>query len=209
MTLYSVCRAILVGVSRVLFRVQVQGAHHVPTSGAYILAPTHRSALDIPFAAAVTRRRIRFLAKDELFRSRFGGWLFPALGAIRVERGTVDRAALRALQGALEAGEPVAVFPEGTRRSGPAVVDIFDGAAYLAAKVGVPIVPIGIGGSEAILAKGRRLPRLERVAIVVGAPIEPATTEARSKRAESARISAALRAELQAALDQAAHLVDH
>ncbi len=207
MTLYSVCRAILVGVSRVLFRVRVEGAHHVPSSGAYILAPTHRSALDIPFAAVVTRRQIRFLAKDELFRSRFGAWLFPALGAIRVERGTVDRGALRALQGALEAGEPVAVFPEGTRRSGPEVTDIFDGAAYLAAKLGVPIVPIGIGGSEEILAKGRTLPRLERVAIVVGPPILPTTTDSRSKRAESVRISTQLRDELQAALDRARALI--
>ncbi len=159
MTLYAVCRNLLVGSSRVLFRVQVQGMEHVPPTGAYIVAPTHRSALDIPFAAFVTRRRISFLAKDELFRSRFGAWLFPALGAIRVERGTADRSALRALQESLEAGNPVAVFPEGTRQRGPKIAEIFDGAAYLAAKVGVPIIPIGIGGSEEILAKGRKLPR--------------------------------------------------
>ena len=77
---------------------------------------------------------------------------------MEVERGTADRAALRALEDALAAGSPVAMFPEGTRQSGPEIGELFAGAAFLAIKLGVPIVPVGIGGSEHILPKGKLLP---------------------------------------------------
>ena len=87
--------------------------------GAYIVAPTHRSILDVPFAAFITRRTICFLAKEELFAKPILSRLFTALGAVQVERGTADRGALRALEAALRDGSPVAVFPEGTRSSGP------------------------------------------------------------------------------------------
>src|SRR6202011_3747038 len=111
--------------------------------------------------------------KHELFTSRIGGALFPRLGGIAVARGTTDRAALRAADTVLADGDPLAVFPEGTRRRGPELGDLFHGAAYLALRRGVPIVPVGVGGSEEILPSGSVVPRPHRVVVVVGAPIEP------------------------------------
>ena len=102
---------------------------------------------------------------------------------MEVERGTADRAALRALEDALAAGEPVAVFPEGTRKSGPEIGELYAGAAYLAIKLGVPIVPVGIGGSEHILPKGKLFPRIHRVAVSVGHPIHPPVLDGRARRA--------------------------
>ena len=67
MTFYRVARPIVLSICRMLFRVRVSGLEHVPASGSYIVAPTHRSLLDIPFAAYTTKRRIRFMAKEELF----------------------------------------------------------------------------------------------------------------------------------------------
>ena len=194
----------MLGLCPVVFRVKVRGTEHVPPSGAYIVAPTHRSNLDTPFAAFVTKRRIRFMAKQELFKHPLGARLFTALGGVPVERGSPNaRAALKATQAALEAGEPVAVFPEGTRRHGREVADLFDGTAYLAVKLGVPIVPVGIGGSEEILASGKKLPRLRRVAVVVGPPIYPPPDATTRKRSDLAAITAQLQVELQKLFDEA------
>ncbi len=118
MTWYGFARPIVLGLCRLLFRVQVLGLEHVPSSGVYILAPTHRSILDVPFAAFATRRRVRFMAKREIFTTNIGRKVFSALGAIEVDRGATDRGALRASKAALEAGEPLGIFPEGTRRTG-------------------------------------------------------------------------------------------
>jgi 1-acyl-sn-glycerol-3-phosphate acyltransferase len=160
--------------------------------------------MDIFFTGYITRRRIRFMAKQELFEKPFLAWLFTALGGFPVERGTADRAALRAAREVLEGGEPLAVFPEGTRRRGRDVVDLFDGAAYLASRTGVPIVPVGIGGSEQILASGRSLPRPHKVAIVVGDPIDPPNAGGRrAPRQEITNVTEKVRVELQSCFDEA------
>jgi len=203
MTAYGALRAVVLPLCRLLFRVEVLGVEHIPSSGVYILAPSHRSAIDPAFAAFATHRRIRFMAKREIFTTRLGQGLFSALGAIEVDRAATDRGALRASKAALESGEPLGIFPEGTRRTGPVVSDLFDGCAYLALKLGVPMVPVGIGGSEELMPPGRLLPRLRRVAVVIGAPIEsPATTGVRT-RSEVGELTDVLRERLQECFDAA------
>jgi 1-acyl-sn-glycerol-3-phosphate acyltransferase len=205
-TFYQFARGVVLGVFKVVFRVRVVGKERVPPKGAYILAPSHRSILDVPFAAYVTSRNVRFLAKDDLFRSSFGRKLFDALGAVEVERGTADRGAMRALEGVLERGEPVAIFPEGTRHSGPEIAELFAGAAYLSVKFGVPIVPVGIGGSENILPKGKVLPRIHRVAVSVGEPLDPPVLEGRARRSAAKLLTEQLQTSLQACFDDAERL---
>jgi len=207
MTFYRFARAVVLSVFKVVFRVRVVGQERVPTSGAYIVAPSHRSILDVPFAAFITTREIRFLAKDDLWEHPLGARLFDALGAVKVERGTADRGALRVLEAVLAEGSPVAVFPEGTRASGSEITELFAGAAFLAIKLGVPIVPVGIGGSEHILPKGKVFPRIHRVAVSVGHPIEPPVLEGRARRSAAARMTEALHAELQRCFDDAERLV--
>jgi 1-acyl-sn-glycerol-3-phosphate acyltransferase len=206
MTFYQFARAVVLSVFKVVFRVRVVGKERVPTEGAYIVAPSHRSILDVPFAAYVTPRTIRFLAKDDLFGTSFGRKLFDALGAVEVERGTADRGAMRALEGVLERGEPVAIFPEGTRRSGSEIAELYAGAAYLSVKFGVPIVPVGIGGSEHILPKGKVLPRIHRVAVSVGEPLRPPALEGRARRSAAKQLTKELQLSLQACLDDAERL---
>ena len=208
MTFYQFGRAVLLSITSVLFRVKVVGKENVPPSGAYIVAPSHRSIFDVPVAAYITRRNARFLAKEELFAKPFLNWLFTKLGAVKVERGTADRGALRALESALREGSPVALFPEGPRGSGPQIGPLFDGATYLALKLGVPIVPVGVGGSEQILAKGKILPRLHRVAVVVGKPIEPPKLEGRARRTAAGRMSQELAVELQRCFTEAERLAN-
>lgn len=204
MILYAVVRPFVIGLCRVLFRVRVRGLENIPPAGAYVLAPTHRSILDTPFLGFVTRRRIRFMAKKEIFATAFGDKLFRALGGIPVDRGSVlARSAVVACEAVLAAGEPTAVFPEGTRRHGAEITDLFDGASYLAVKLGVPLVPVGIGGSEEILAKGKVIPRLRRVAVVVGPAILPPPGVTTRQRSEIHGLTEHLRGELQRLFDEA------
>jgi len=200
---YRVVRLVVMGLFRPLFRVHIVGADQLPRIGAYIVAPTHRSITDVPFTAFITTRMIRFLAKEELLAGGLGKWVFTRLGAVPVERGAADRAALRVLEQVLRAGDPVALFPEGTRESGPRVAPLFDGAAYLAVKLGVPIVPVGIGGSEHILPKGAKVPRLHRVAVVVGAPLTPPVLDGGSRRRAATKLTDELTTELQRCFDEA------
>jgi 1-acyl-sn-glycerol-3-phosphate acyltransferase len=199
---YRIAHALVLTPFKLIFRVQVHGRDKVPP-GAFVVAPSHRSLMDIFFTAYVTRRRIRFMAKQELFEKRFLAWVLTAGGGFPVDRDSVDRAALRAAQHALEGGEPVAIFPEGTRNHGPDIGVLFDGAAYLAARLRVPVVPVAIGGSEEILPSGKVLPSLRRVAIVVGDPILPPRHDGRVRRPEVAQMTEQLRVELQKRFDDA------
>ena len=201
---YKVARGVLVGACRLWFRLRVEGTHHLPRSGPVILAPVHRSNLDTPIVAATTTRMLRFMGKDSLWsHSRVVGRLLDALGAFPVARGTADREALRRCQDVLESGQPLVLFPEGTRRSGPVVEDVFDGPAFLAVRTGAPIVPIGIAGSELAQARGSRWIRPVRVHVVVGEPIRPPEGGTRMSRRAVREITARLEGELQVLLDLA------
>jgi 1-acyl-sn-glycerol-3-phosphate acyltransferase len=197
MIFWRATRTLVLSLCLVVFRVRVYHRDRVPGDGAYVVAPSHRSILDIPFTAFVTPRRIRFLAKQELFQPRIGRWLFPRLGGIAVERGTTDRAALRTSEAVLAEGEPLAIFPEGTRREGPELGDLFHGCAYLALRQGVPIVPVGIGGSEEILPRGRVIPRPRRVVVVVGEPVVAPDGASSRRRSDVTALSDTLRDRLQ------------
>jgi 1-acyl-sn-glycerol-3-phosphate acyltransferase len=169
--LYGFVRNVVVVFSRLFWRMSIEGRDNVPAHGAFVLAPVHRSNVDTLLVAGLTRRRLRYMGKDTLWKIGWIGRIFSALGAFPVRRGTIDREALRRCSEVLAGGEPLVVFPEGTRQSGHQVADLFEGAAYLSLRAGVPIVPVGIGGSEAAMPRGSRLMRPVKVHLVVGAPI--------------------------------------
>lgn len=201
---YVFARALVVGFCRVFWRITVDGKEHVPTSGPFVLAPVHRSNVDFAIVAAVTKRRMRYLAKDSIWK--FGlGKVWESLGAIPVARGTPDRVAMRQLEDTLRTGEPVVMFPEGTRQSGPDVQPLFDGPAYVAARVEVPIVPVGIGGSERAMPKGSKMIRPVKIHLVIGKPIIPEAREPGSRvpRRVVAEITATLKDEIQSLFDEA------
>lgn len=202
---YWVARGLVEVFCRAFWRVELVGLDRVPKAGPYVIAPVHRSNVDTLLCGCLTRRRIRFMGKDSLWKYRWSGALFSSLGAFPVHRGMPDREALRVAEAALADGEPVVLFPEGTRQSGPVVQELFEGAAFVAARAGVPIVPVGIGGSEWAMPKGSRGLRPVKVAVVVGEPIlPPARTEgARVSRRAVAETSATLHGTLQGLFDDA------
>lgn len=201
--LYVVARTLVLVFDKLFWRVSVEGREHVP-AGPFVLAPVHRSNVDTPLVAAVTSRRLRYMGKQEMWKVRPIGWLFSAFGSFPVDRARADRDALRRCIEVLAEGDPLVVFPEGTRRSGPVVEDLFEGAAYIATKAGVPIVPVGIGGSEAAMPKGAKMIKPVKVHLVVGPPLqaEPSPT-GRVPRSAIHDLTERLRGELQRLFDEA------
>jgi 1-acyl-sn-glycerol-3-phosphate acyltransferase len=202
--LYTVIRSIVCWSVQLYTRMRIHGREHLPKSGAYVLAPVHRSYIDTPITACVTRRRVRFMGKDSVWKHPTVGRLLSALGAFPVHRGTADREALTRSIAVLEGGEPLVLFPEGERKDGPIVQPLFDGAAYVAAKAGVPIIPIGIGGSARVMPRGAKFLYPRRVHVVIGDPIVGVRNEkGRVPRKEITSMSAQLHAELQRLFDEA------
>jgi 1-acyl-sn-glycerol-3-phosphate acyltransferase len=202
---YSIVRGILAGLFKLVGRVRIVGAEKIPATGAFVLAPVHRSNVDFALASLVTRRPMRYMGKDSIWKSKLLGRFVVMLGAFPVHRGSADRDALKACTDIVSGGSPLVMFPEGTRCHGPVVEELFDGTAYVAAKTGVPILPVGIGGSEAMMPKGAKLPRPSRLVLVVGDPIPPPapTEQGRVPRSAVAAHTERLHAELQALFDEA------
>ena len=152
-----------------LFRVRLLGAENIPEGGA-VLAGNHISYADPALLWSAAPRPTHFMAKSELWQTSFIGWGLDQFWAFPVERGRSDRTALAKAAAYLAAGEPVAIFPEGTRNfAGDAEAQ--GGAAFIAARAGVPLVPVGIDGTERIKPEGSRFIHFPRVTISVGKPV--------------------------------------
>ncbi len=174
----------------------------IPGEGPAIVVANHRSYFDV-VAMGVTvlgrGRPLRFLGKREVFDAPVVGALARALGGIRVDRGSGSDEPLREAARALDAGELVAVLPQGTIPRGPAFFDPElrgrTGAARLAAMTGAPVVPIGVWGTETVWPRSERIPRVTQVLrpplvrTRVGPPVELAGDDA---AADTRRIMAAI-----------------
>jgi 1-acyl-sn-glycerol-3-phosphate acyltransferase len=170
---YRIMRRIFTGVMWLLFRPKVVGRQNLPASGPVILAPVHRSFADFGFAAFCTKRKLFFMTKDSMWEKKWLGQLLLYVGAFPVHRESADREALQRAEEVLKRGEVLVLFPEGTRRAGPVIEDLMEGAAFLSARTGAPIVPIGIGGSDLAMPKGKLLPKPLTIQVVIGPAIPP------------------------------------
>lgn len=207
---YRFARPIVVSLCTWPWRVEYLGREKVPRRGGFVFAPSHRSMLDIPWLGGTTTRRIRFMGKASLFRVPVLGMIFRALGGFPVERDGSDRGPLRDSLAILQRGEPLAVYPEGTRQHGHVIQPLQPGAAYLAMKAQVPIVPVALAGTEEpFRTPGRRIPRFRPGVALVGDPIIPPPMHGTVvKRAAVDELTERLHAELQKLFDEAYRLRD-
>lgn len=206
---YGTIRFIVIFICRVYLRLRIIDAHKIPKTGTFILAPSHRSTLDIPVAAATTRRRLMYMGKDSMWKIKPIGAFLTALGSFPVTRGSADLEALKRCIAVLDRGDPLVLFPEGTRHRGRIIEPLFDGAAFIAYKTGVPIIPVGIAGSEEIWPPGTKLPRPRKCVAVVGDAIYPKNLNgARASRELMSEFTLELQTSLQSVFDQAFQLLD-
>src|SRR5450759_5689430 len=176
--LYWTLKLVLTPLLRLGFRIQVEGRDHLPRRGPVILAANHRSFLDsICLPLAIGGRRMTFVAKAEYFEKRRTAWFFRGVGQIPIQRsgGSASDAALDAATDVLRGGGAFGIYPEGTRTRDGVTHRGHTGVARLARSTGVPIVPVGLIGTDEAQPTDKKLPRFLRpVTIRFGIPISPA-----------------------------------
>jgi 1-acyl-sn-glycerol-3-phosphate acyltransferase len=169
-------RTALAPVARRLWSIDISGLDRLPESGPAILCPNHVSFLDSAFLMLVVQRNISFVGKAEYMDSWKTKILFPMMGMIPIDRsgGEKSQAALDAAEGVLTRGELFGMFPEGTRSRDGCLYKGRTGAARLATKIGCPIFPVGIVGTDDIQPPDAKVPKLFRsCSITIGRPIRP------------------------------------
>jgi len=140
----------------------VSGGENIPNRGPLIIVANHLNLADPLLLGASVSRRVAFMAKEELFRYAFLGYIIHRLGAIPVHRGYMARGVLRQAERILAQGQALALFPEGARSRSGQLRRAFSGAALIALHSGAPVLPVGITGTEKIrgVAWFLRRPRL-------------------------------------------------
>lgn len=174
--MYWIVKGILTPFLRLFVRIKVEGRENVPRRGAVILASNHRSFLDSIFIPLVLRRRVTFVAKAEYFDDPKTAWFFRSCGQIPIRRegGSASERALASATEVLRAGKVFAIYPEGTRTRDGLLHRGHTGFARLAMRCNVPIVPIGLVGTDEVQPIDSRIPKLFRaVTVRFGEPIDP------------------------------------
>ncbi len=167
---YHLLRAIAIVIARLTTRTELIGLENIPSSPPYLMVTNHLSAFDIPVLSSVFPHPVRALAAIEHRSNPLYAPILAASGAIWVQRGEVDRQALREALAVLKRGEVLGLAPEGTRASeSHALLEGKPGAAYVATRADVPIVPVGIAGTEKIKDSLLHL-RRPKVRVAVGKP---------------------------------------
>jgi 1-acyl-sn-glycerol-3-phosphate acyltransferase len=176
---YFLGHTIMAPIARVVYRPHVIGRHNVPKTGPVILASNHLSFIDSIVIPLVAPRRVQFLAKSHYFTGTgLRGWVsrtfFTSIGAVGVDRGAGQsaQAALDQSKRILETGAVFALYPEGTRSLDGRLYKGRTGVAWLAFKTGAPVVPVGLIGTDELMPVGARFPRIRRVTVAFGQPID-------------------------------------
>lgn len=178
-----------------MYRLHVEGREHIPSEGAVIIAPNHKSYFDPPLVGvAIKKRVVHYMAKEELFRNPLFGWTLRQFGTFPVKRGSVDRAAVRQAVKELKSGNALGIFPEGTRIKRSGLGRFHSGMASLALMTGTPVIPVAIVGSADMPHKKGPL------AVLIGMPIQVKKQKAGSEEVEA--LNEAVKKEIQKLTDE-------
>jgi 1-acyl-sn-glycerol-3-phosphate acyltransferase len=156
-----------------LYRLRWQGSEHYPATGGALICSNHQSYLDPVLVGLTCSRRMNYLARDTLFKNPVLAPLIRFLDAIPIDREGGGLAGLKETLRRLKAEEQVLIFPEGTRTQDGEVLPLKPGFCSVTRRSKVPLVPVGLDGAYQAWPRTARLPRLGRIAIVVGEPMSP------------------------------------
>jgi 1-acyl-sn-glycerol-3-phosphate acyltransferase len=148
---------------------RIRGVENIPQSGPFLVVSNHLNNADPPLVAISIHRKIVFMAKEELFSSRFFGYFVRAFGAFPIHRGRIDREAIRYSKYVLDCGYGLAMFPEGMRSISGCMISALPGSALIAIKNDVPILPVGITGTE-IMCGFNWIFKRPRIVVTIGQP---------------------------------------
>ena len=164
---------------RTAFRPWVTGEENIPRKGGAILASNHLSFIDSVFLPLVIERRVTFLAKSDYYTARgIKGWairnFLKAARMLPIDRsgGKASEASLRTGLGVLSQGEVLGIYPEGTRSPDGKLYRDGTGVARMVLEGNVPVIPVAMIDTEKVMPIGRRIPKVRRIGIVIGAPLD-------------------------------------
>ena len=170
--LYYIFRELFRIVFILLGHLRIYGRENIPRTGGFIVAPNHTCYLDPPLTGCGCPRKIHFMAKSELFENRFFGKLITRLGTFPVHRCTADREALRTAHELLMAEKGLLIFIEGgTSKDNGRIQSPELGAAMIAARAGVPIIPCAIINADKMLPPGAKKLHRTRLIVAFGEPV--------------------------------------
>ena len=177
---YFILKTFVLGpLLRVLFRPWVRGIENIPGSGAAILASNHLSFSDSIFLPLMSRRPVVFLAKSEYFTGKgikgaLTRWFFKSTGQLPIDRsgGKASEASLNTGLGVLSQGQVLGIYPEGTRSPDGRLYRGRTGIARMVLEAKVPVIPVAMIDTEKVQPIGQRMPKIRRIGIVVGQPLD-------------------------------------
>lgn len=177
---YFILKTFVLGpLLRVLFRPWVRGIENIPTTGPVILASNHLSFSDSIFLPLQSRRPVVFLAKSEYFTGKglkgaLTRWFFRSTGQLPIDRsgGKASEASLNTGLKVLSQGQVLGIYPEGTRSPDGRLYRGRTGIARMVLESKAPIIPVAMIDTEKVQPIGKRLPRIRRIGIVVGTPLD-------------------------------------
>lgn len=175
------------------FRLRVAGRENVPRSGAYILAGNHQSYLDPVFCGVGIRRRLCYVARDSLFRSRLFGGLLRSVNVIPIGRDKADLATIRAIIARLVQGEAVCLYPEATRTSDGLIVPFKAGFGLLCRRSGAAVVPVLIDGAFECWPRHKKLFVPGRITLWYGKTLDAETVRTMTNEELADYLTATLR----------------
>lgn len=191
---YRLSRVFVRGVGRLLFRLEFYGREHFPWDGAGLVCSNHQSYLDPILAGAMCDRRLNYLARENLFRSKLFGALIRFYDAIPVRRDGMSLAGLKETLRRLKRGELVLIFPEGTRTIDGSILPLKPGFCVLARKAKVPLIPMAIVGAFDVWPKNSKFPKLARIRLAAGPAIGVEQIESLTDEALVALLDCQMRA---------------
>jgi 1-acyl-sn-glycerol-3-phosphate acyltransferase len=163
--IYRLVRIFINIVVKLTMKLEVEGLENLPQSGSFIATSNHLGRLDAVLIWYFLKRKdIIVIVAEKYQENRFFRWFARQLNAIFVDRYNADVSTMRQVLARLNKGEVFVVAPEGTRSRTGALIEARQGAAYIAAKSGLPILPVGVTGTEDHLAK-KQLKRLRRMRV--------------------------------------------
>lgn len=167
---HSIARAGWKGVQVLLANLEITGKENIPTGGSFLVTVNHMSAADTPLLfVSFPTQEWRFFAGEKWQDHWLWGPMMGSLGAIYIKRGEVDRRAIQEALKAIEKGDVFGLAPEGRRSKIGEMQEAKTGAAYLASRGQVPILPVGIVNTDVLFANVRRLKRTT-VQVRIGEP---------------------------------------
>ena len=169
--LYNIGKFFFTLLFKVLCRLEVFGTDNIPREVGFILAGNHISYLDPIVLGVVCPKALNFMAKEELFKNHFFGWVLKRVKAFPLKRSSADLSAIKEAIRRIKKGEALLLFPEGGRQTDGKLGLPQSGVGFLAAKLNVPVIPAFIRGTELALPQGAKFIRPHKISVYFGKQI--------------------------------------